>query len=220
MKNSVWIIVIAAFSFIFAACAKKASGPGAIKFQLKATNTLAGLQRTNAASIQWTSGTATPSAVKFEAKQGLSEVEFTSTAGQTVDLFNIAQSSFGNITLADGTYNEIEFKISLNGTTASPALELNGTFDNGTVITPVSFRVTAPLLIKTEKNNVAISSGSFTAVTELNLAVYATGISQAMMNSATWTGGTIVISSASNANLYNIIVSNIDRFHHADIHHD
>jgi hypothetical protein len=137
-----------------------------------------------------------------------------------VNLFTIAQSTFGNITLPDGNYSEIELKISVNGTTSTPALELNGIYNNGTTDIPVSFRITTPLLIKAEKNNVDITGGSFTAVTELNLSLYTTGITQSMLNGATQTGGTIVISSASNANLYNIILNNIDRFHHAEFNHD
>src|SRR5205085_1111300 len=159
------------------------------------------------------------SSVKFEAKKGTTEVEYSSTAGQQVNLFSLAQSAFGNITLPDGTYSEIELKINVNGTTTTPALELNGVYNNGTADIPVSFRVTTPLIIKAEKNNVDITSGSFTAVTELDLSVYTTGITQTMLNNAAKTNGTIVISSVSNASLYNIIVNNIDRFHHAEFNH-
>lgn len=215
------LFILAATAIILTSCKKDAAGPAGIKFQLKATNTSANVAaRSDAATINWTSGTATPASVKFEAKKGTTEVEFTSTANQQVDLFTVAQSTFGNITLPDGTYNEIELKINVNGTTAVPALELNGNYNNGTASIPVSFRVTTPLLIKAEKNNVAITSGSFTAVTELNLSLYTTGISQTMLNNATQSSGTITISSTSNANLYNIIINNIDRFHHADINHD
>ncbi len=223
MKTTKRLLNIAAAVLLFMSCKKEGSdpaGPAALKFQLKATNTSTGIAaRSTAATITWASGTATPTMVKFEAKKGTMEVEYTSTAGSQVNLFTVAQSSFGNITLPEGTYNEIELKIDVNGTPAAPALELNGTYNNGTANIPVSFRATTPLLIKAEKNNVIVSGGSFTAVTELNLSLYTTGITQAMLNSATSTGGTIVISSTSNANLYNIIVSNIDRFHHAEFNH-
>jgi len=215
------LIIIATAAIIFTSCKKDASGPAGVKFQLKATNPTANVvARTNAATISWTSGTATPTTVKFEAKKGTTEVEYTSTANQQVNLFTLAQSTFGNITLPDGTYNEIELKINVNGSVQSPALELNGVYNNNGTDVPVSFRVTTPLLIKAEKNNVVITAGSFTAVTELNLSLYTTGITQSMLNNAVKTNGTIIISSASNAGLYNIILNNIDRFHHAEFNHD
>jgi PBP1b-binding outer membrane lipoprotein LpoB len=220
MRTTKRLLSIAVSALIFTSCKKENAGaPSGVDFQLRATNTIAALQRTDAATIQWTAGTATPTSVKFEAKKDATEVEFTSTSGQQVNLFTVAQSTFGNLTLPDGTYNEIELKIQLNGSTSVPALELNGTYNNGTANIPVVFKVTTPLQIKAEKNNVAITSGAFTAVTSLDLSSFTTGISQAAMNSATQTGGSIVISSASNANLYNIIISNIDRFHHAEFEH-
>jgi hypothetical protein len=220
MKTTKRLLSIAAAALIFTSCKKENSGaPAGVDFQLKATNTVAALQRTDAATIQWTSGTATPTSVKFEAKKDATEVEFTSTSGQQVNLFTVAQGTFGNLTLPDGTYNEIELKIQLDGSTSVPALELNGTFNNGSSNVPVVFRVTTPLLIKAEKSNVAITGGAFTAVTSLDLASFTTGISQSAMSSATQTAGSIVISSTSNANLYNIIISNINRFHHAEFEH-
>lgn len=221
MKTIRRISILATAIYMLSSCNKEATGPSSIQFQMKATNpsgTLAA--RTNAATIEWKAGTATPSLVKFEAKQGTIEVEYSSTAAQQVNLFTITRSTFGNIILPEGTYTEIELKIQLNGSASAPAMELNGNYNNGTGDVPVAFRVTTPLLVKAEKNNVLITGGAFTAVTELNLSLYTTGITQTMMNAATRTAGTIVISSTSNANLYNIIVNNIDRFHHADINHD
>jgi len=221
MKTLKNLLCIVAATIAFISCKKDSSGPASIKFQLKANNNIASVvARTTAATITWNSGTATPSLVKFEAKKGTTEVEFSSTSNQQVNLFTVSQNTFGNLTLPDGVYNEIELKINVNGTTASPALELNGIYNNGTTDVPVSFRVTTSLLIKAEKNNVNITGGSFTAVTELNLSLYTTGITQTMLNNATKTSGTIIISSASNANLYNMIVANIDRFHHAEFNHD
>lgn len=219
MTTTKRLLSIAVAAVILVSCKKENLGPAGVDFQLKATSTSATLQRSNAATIQWNSGTATPTSVKFEAKKGTMEVEYTSTANQQVNLFTVAQSTFGNVTLPDGTYNEIELKIQLNGSTSSPALELNGTYNNGSTNIPVIFRVTTPLLIKSEKNNVAIGSGAFTAVTELNLSTFTTGISQVTMNSASQTNGSIVISSTSNANIYNTIISNINRFHHAEFNH-
>lgn len=219
MKTMKSLLSIAVTLLIFTSCKKNTSGPAAVDFQLQAVNTTAALQRTTAASIQWVSGTAITSSVKFEAKKNASEIEFNTTASQQVNLFSAVQNSFGNITLPDGTYSEIELKIQLNGSSATPALVLNGNFNNGTVNIPVVLMVTTPLLLKTESNNVTVSGGAFTALTALNLSSFTSGISTAMMNSATQSSGSIIISSSSNASLYNIIISNINQFHHTEFNH-
>jgi len=219
MKKVLPIVSLAVATLFFASCKKDAAGPAAVDFQLQATNTVAGVNRSEAATIQWTSGTAFPASVKFEAKQNTTEIEYTSNAGNQINLFNIAQSSFGNITLPQGTYAEVELKINLNGSVASPALQLNGTYNNGTTNVPVTFLVTTPLLIQTESNGVNVAGGSLSAVTSLNLAAYTSGITLSMMNSASLSNGSIMISAASNTNLYNIIVTNINRTHHTDINH-
>jgi hypothetical protein len=214
MRTAKHLLGIAAAAIIFVSCKKDASGPAGVNFQLKATNNVTGVAaKSTAAVLTWNSGTATPSSVKFEAKKGTTEVEYTSTASQQVNLFNVSQSTFGNITLPDGTYSEIELKINVN------SLELNGIYNNGTADIPVSFEVTSPLLVKAEQNNVDVTGGSITAVTQLDLSSFTTGITQTMLNNATRTNGTIVISSASNASLYNIIINNIGRFHHAEFNH-
>jgi hypothetical protein len=213
MKTIKSLLSIAIVAMIFTSCKKDASGPAAVDFQLQATSTTSTLQRTTAATIQWTAGNATPSSVKFEAKQNSSQIEFTSTASQQIDLFNLTQSTFGNLNLPAGNYSEIELKVQVN------ALQLSGIYNNGTANIPVVFSVTSPLLIKTESSNVAVSGGAFTAVTALTLSNFTSGITQTMLNSATQTGGNIVISASSNASLYNIIISNINQFHHTEFNH-
>jgi hypothetical protein len=213
MKTMKSLLSIAAGAMIFTSCTKNASGPAAVDFQLQATSTTSTLQRTSAATIQWTSGIATPSSVKFEAKKNSVETEFTSTSTQQIDLFNVTQSSFGNMTLPDGTYSEIELKVQLN------SFQITGNYNNGTTNIPVVFSVTSPLLLKTESSNVSVSGGAFTAVTALTLSSFTAGITQAMLNSATQTGGSILISASSNTNLYNIIIANINQFHHTEFNH-
>ncbi len=65
--------------------------------------------------------------------------------------------------------------------------------------------------IETEKENVVITdNNSYTALTTLNLSLLTRGITESMLNSATRTNGTILISSTSNTNIYNIILKNLE----------
>ena len=120
-----------------------------------------------------------------------------------------------------GTYSEIEFKGELAPNNPDAALELNGTFTSGASTTAVVFTVNSALEIKTEKNNVVISdNASYTALTTFDLSKLSTGITEAMMNAATRTGGKIVISSGSNTNLYNIMLANLDNCDEVEFDHD
>ena len=84
----------------------------------------------------------------------------------------------------------------------------------------MSFVLNSMVDIKAEQSNVTISdNNSVTAVTTMNLALLSNGISQAMMNSATVSGGTIVISASSNTNLYNIILNNLVQSHEVEVRH-
>ena len=60
---------------------------------------------------------------------------------------------------------------------------------------------------------------SITALTTLNLSIVSGGITQAMLNSATISGGKILISASSNVNLYTILINNLQQFHHVDVNH-
>jgi hypothetical protein len=51
------------------------------------------------------------------------------------------------------------------------------------------------------------------------MALLTVGITQAMLNSATVTGGSIVISSSSNVALFNIITTNLSHSHEVEVHH-
>jgi len=203
-------------------CKKMSGSNSGIEFQLTTINRTSIVSRTDATgTIQWTSGSATASQIKFEAKNNNSEVEFKNQNPGKVDLF-ASIASFGNVTLPAGSYSEVEFKIELNPNGIDPALQLDGTFTNSSsVSTPVELLVNSLLEIKSEQNNVTTvtDNSSFTALTTLDLSQLSTGITQAMLNTATITGGKIIISSSSNTNLFNIILNNFQMHHEVEIRH-
>ena len=137
------------------------------------------------------------------------EVEQKSQTIQKVDLFS-AISTLGNVTLAPGTYSEVEFKIELNPTSTDAAMELTGQYTSAGVTTPVVFRVTDALELKNEKNNVVVTDNStYKAITTIDLSLITTGITQAMLNSAIKTNGTILITSSINPGIYSILLTNL-----------
>ena len=57
-------------------------------------------------------------------------------------------------------------------------------------------------------------------ITTINLSLLTTGVSELMLNNAVRTNGTIIISSTSNANIYNIILNNLHDSDEVEFEHD
>lgn len=194
-----------------------------MSYAMKAGNTSGSIGQKGTANgvITWTSGFANPTFVKFEAKQKGTEIEYKSTNTTQIDLFAPVATSFGGFVLPDGTYKEIELMIHLDNNGSSPAIQLTGSYAINLVTVPVVFSTDRALELKTEVKDVTIdNSSTFMAVTTLDLGSISDGITQTMLQNATLTNGTLVISSTSNRSLYNIIVNNLtSKRHHEEYEH-
>ncbi len=220
-------LIAAIILFAFASCKKNSDADSSsFSYQLKTSNRTTAINktsvsaRTEAASIQWTSGTASTLALKFEAKNSSGEVEFKQNTQQQIDLF-AASSVLGNITIPQGTYSEVEFKALLSPSGNNPALKLSGIFSTTTANLPVVFIMNTSTELKAEKNNVTVAAGTnYSALNTIDLSQLTRGISQADLNGAALTNGTIMISSSSNGNLYAIMVNNLNSHHgEAEVEH-
>jgi hypothetical protein len=213
-------ILVCATIVLFASCKKEnPNSDSGVAFSIKATNpnlvlgttavgAATGSLRIAGATVQWTSGTVSANLLKFEGKQGTSEVEFKSSVQQTVDLFGTA--SIGNISIPAGSYNQIEFKAQLSPIGSSPAMELKGQFTSGSVTTNIVFRADESILLKGEKSNVTINASTIhNAITAMDLSKVMQGISSTTLDNAVRTNGEILINSSTNASIYNIIVKNL-----------
>ena len=220
MKISKILLPAFASLILFSSCKKSAVDNNALQYQIQTVNRSANINAPVAISnIQWTSGFAYANQIKLEGKQNTSEVEFKSNTSQRIDLFSSVAAALGNITIPAGTYNEVEFKIELNANGNTPVFELHGLFTNASgVTTPVIFTVSSLLEIKAEQANVTITDNSSTsALTTLDLSVLTTGVIQSLLNNATLTNGTIILSSSSNAALFNIILNNFLLHHEVEV---
>lgn len=193
-----------------------------MNYQLVAANPNGSVQKgTAVANLQWTAGFANPSMVKFEAKQGGTEIEYKSTTDQQIDLMSSVALTFGNFTIPPGTYDEIELKIELDKRGSGPALQLSGQYSDGTTTLPVLVQIDENIEIKTELEDVTITdNSSFTAVTTIDLDLFTSNLTTAQILNATLTNGTLVISSHSNKALYLAIVNSFrNKRHHCEFHH-
>ncbi len=176
------------------------------------TNTITVNSLTTVPQITWTAGIANITKFKFEAKRAGVEREFETSNLMNVDLFALSPSLV-TTTIDTGTYKEIEIKLVLTqsaDTTALP-LKLTGSFTNSQgVAIPVELDLNANLEIKAEAQNVVVSAAqSLQTIFLLHLDKISAGITASDLNSAVQTAGKIIISSTSNANLFNKILQNV-----------
>lgn len=216
--------IMIASVLVFTSCQKDngSGGTTSYKYKLTTSNRSSVVARPDAGSITWASGSAYANLLKFEAKNSSgAEIEYKTPVASQIDIFSSLAQVVGTISLPAGTYSEIEFKAFLTPSGSSTALELNGTFTSGGVTTPVQFIVASNLEIKTEQHSVTVSDGSsYTALTTFDLSTLSSGITEAMLNAATKTGGKIIISATSNTNLYNIMLTRVDDCDHVEFEHD
>jgi len=200
------IILAAIAAVALTSCKKNAdsSMSQGLDFQLRAVNPSSPVARTMA-TISWDSGFVNATLIKFEAKQNGNETEFKSNVHQHVDLFGAA-STVGTINITPGVFEEVEFKVEAAPTSTEPALKLQGSV-NGV---PVTFIVNNGFEIKSEQSQVTLTGGDI-ALNKIDLSALTNGLSSANFSSATLTNGTVIISSSSNANLFNIMFSNCEK---------
>ncbi|MFZ1784761.1 MAG: hypothetical protein WAU23_06125 [Ferruginibacter sp.] len=219
-------LLIAALPLItfLGSCKKSGSDESVstLQFQIGISNPLVTVNKiTGPGTIRWNSGSAYATQVKLEAKQNGNELEFKSSNPRQVDLFAPVATTLGNVSIPAGSYSELEFKISLSPGGSGTAMELNGEYTNGSGgISAVKFILNSLIDLKAEQSSVIVNSNTtIGALTTLDLSFVTDGITQAMLDNAVLTNGSIIISSTSNSNLYTIILNNLHRFHHMDVTH-
>lgn len=229
MKLHLLTASLAVASLFFTSCKKESTNTeqaATIMYRLQTTNRTAVVARTSptgrveGANIQWQSGSAAATGLKFEATNSAGEVELKQKIIQQLDLF-ATNSVIGNMAIPAGTYNEVELKAYLAPVGSSPALELNGSFTNGSSIIPVRFIVNTSVELKAEKHSISVAEGNvYSALNTLDLSALTNGIAESALASATLANGVIVLSASSNAAIYNRILENLQRHHgEAEIEH-
>ena len=203
-----------AASLVLFSCKKESTATpnsGLFTYKVRTANASSAItQRTMAGILEWTSGYASVTEIEFEAKKQGIEIEYKSEAKQKINIFS-PLSSLGIIAVPDGIYEDIEFEVEIQPNGSDAALELKGNFKNGNgVSTPIVLKVSAGIEIESKKENITITNAiSHTAITTLNLALIAKGVTEGMFNNATRNNGTIEISATSNAAIYNIMLNNL-----------
>ena len=232
MKNYLfnYAIVLFGSASILTSCSKDDStGNGKLSYQVKPANFTAsvvlmssgsGLTVTanSNSSLTWTSGNMNVSEIDFEAENNNVEIEYELKSPSNVDLFNLSPV-LGNITIPDGTYDEVELKLALKkSATTSIPLTLKGIYTNGTgTKTPVEFYFNDEFEIEVEAEDLVVSgTNDYLGLINVQLNKFLTNVSSSDLDQAVKTNGTIIITSSSNINLYNKLKSNLNAFGDCD----
>lgn len=224
-------IVLVSTGTFLASCKKGSSAPASssaaqLSFGIKTNNLVASLATSNpnngyllasipspAASVTFTSGIANISGFKLEAKKQGLEIEIKSKSLTHVDLFSLTPALIG-ASIDTGTYTEIEIRVALaKSSTADLPLVLKGnlTTPAGTTI-PFEFDFNDNAEIKAEAHNVVVDSKTdLTSIITLHLNKLLANVTAADIAALTLTNNTIIISSTSNTNIYNIIQDNLSK---------
>jgi len=227
LKRSIILLILAVAVF---GCKKGSSpaptpltpGVSKVSFGVKAVNSTTPIALNSAFStsavaatpaIQFTAGIANISKFKLEAKTATRSVEIETKNLMNIDLFAITPAVV-SATLDTGTYKEIEVRVELAQTadTSAIPLTLKGTFTapDGSA-TPIELIVNQNLTIKAEAKNVVLhNTGDLSTIVMLHLDKIIAGITASDLAGATKTGGVIIISSASNAAIFNKISFNVE----------
>ena len=169
---------------------------------------------TNSASLEaftWTGGTANISKFKLNATRDGVAQEIVSNNLTNLDLFALSPL-LSKVNIKKGLYKNVTLSMVLNAATATTGkpITLNGTFTTGAGTRwPVEFDFNESVEVKVALADITVD-GTKNLVTKINMHLnkFLNSITAQQIDAATRTNGTIIISSTSNVNLYNLIKAN------------
>ena len=177
-------------------------------------------QSGSGALIKWNNGYLNADQIVFNATYNngneITQVSYGTKITQAINLF--ATKAMGIVNVPKLACNHASFVVGLDPVNSNYALFINGTYNKvGVGFNPTANYVPVQVVINEPVNlnsiwinNVTtMVTSNWEAVITLSTDQLISGIDAAMMNSATMTNGTIIISGAYNANLYQIILNNL-----------
>jgi hypothetical protein len=236
IMKAIKILAVLAVSagMMFTSC-KKSSGPSAssLGVKIQATNKTFSVLKSaalNTPGFVWDTCFINVSKIEFEAEKRESEsskdsanVNFEWNGPKIVDLFSVS-SVIGNIGLQPGLYGEVSLKIEALKSDAgtSPVFYLSGVYNDSTGVSiPVVVIMNEDIEFNVSKEGTELNGvNDYTSLINLNLTLLLNGIGQSDLSGATLTNGKIVISSTSNASLYDKIRGNLDSSDEAEFNED
>jgi hypothetical protein len=210
-----------AAGMLLSSCSKDNTDPSikTLGVVIQATGKSFSLKSTGAAAgFSWDTSTMVVSKIEFEAEKfdssaldGMTETSIEWRGPKKVDLFSV-NTLVGSFDLQPGVYHEISLKVEGYQADAGsdPVFYLSGSFtDADGTVTPVVVSVDEDLELRVKQEGFQLDAISdYTSLVHVELDQLLSGISAADISGAARTGGKVIISASSNADLYSTIVDN------------
>lgn len=182
-------------------------------------------------SVAWDTAHMVVSGITYEAKlkslithHDSIEISYKWKGPQEINLLDTT-ITLGNFTLTPGFYDEIELRVdgSKKAAGLKPVFYLHGVYTKTDATTiPVKVIVNEDVSFKTEKDSVTVTSTDntdFASVIQIYLDQLMVDVLPTVLDKATLTNGTLVISADKNRELYWIFVRNLIKNHHCRHYH-
>jgi hypothetical protein len=136
-----------------------------------------------------------------------------------IDLF-AAPAPLASLILQAATYDQVQVEIQgVKSTTGDPNFYLKGTYKNVMgIVTPVIIQVNETFDIESDINKWPAQAITYTSLVKIHLDLLLQNITPALLDNASQTSGTIVISSTSNTNIYQLITANFRHMSDVEFH--
>lgn len=215
---------------LISSCTKNTNnGSATIQFQAQANNstyTMTGSSITpisstsntsGVATVNWTSGYVNATEFEFEAEKennnnqaDTMHVQYEAKGPFRLDLF-AAPAAIASINLATSTYDHVQVEIlGIKSTTGDPNFYLKGTYKNAVgIVTPIEIKVNETFNFNSEISKWQAQAITYSSLVKLHLDLLLKNVTPALLDNAAQTSSTIVISSTSNTNIYQLIVANL-----------
>lgn len=215
-------IVLVAVLLLTSCKKESVSTASSLGVKIQATGKTFSLLKSVAAttpSFVWDTCFMMVSKIEFEAEKHESEMSHDSTethmeatTAQRVNLFDL-NAVIGNLVLQPGFYHEVSLKIKALKSDAgsSPVFYLEGSYTNSAAtVTPIIVSVNEDFEFSVKQEGASLDgTNDYTGLINLSLSKLLSGIQSSELDMATLTNGKIIISSTSNATLYNKIKTGI-----------
>ena len=182
-------------------------------------------------SVAWDTAHMVVSGITYEAKlkslithHDSIEISYKWKGPKEINLLDTT-ITLGNFTLTPGFYDEIELRVdgSKKAAGSKPVFYLHGVYTKtDTTTIPVKVIVNEDVSFKTEKDSVTVTSTDntdFASVIQIYLDQLMVDVLPTVLDNATLTNGTLVISADKNRELYWILVRNLIKNHHCRHYH-
>ncbi len=175
--------------------------------------------------LQWNSGSVITTNIVFNGSIINGDVgelmSFDSPGLKTIDLTKASLTTLGSVNVAYNKYLRGNFAVEIDPVNSMTSLILNGYFypippPTGAIpFSPVPIEIavsTHAVLNSVQLANLYIDKSNYIATISLDINQLTHGLTQAMLNGAALTDGTLLISNESNPLLYGIIVKNMENY--------